>query len=332
MSMSPKTLASLATILVAFSMQAAHANRYEIEDLGHNVIPFDVNTNGVVVAFRNDKAVEFRHGHWHALPISGHAGIVRALNERGDAVGNQGITPILWTGSGGRRALALPGDATSGTATGITNDRVVAGRFTPPDEFFNTHCFRTLPDGTSIDLGLLAQGNDCAANGIGDRGDIVGEANVVADGPLHAILWRDGALRDLGMLGAGDESRALAVNGKGLIVGRSNLVPGGASHAFSWKQGVMRDIGSSASFSDTSANAINDRGEIVGDGARVEDGAFRALRFADGAVVSLEDEVEDLGDWLLLSATSVNEDGVIVGEAVRLGDGRVHGFLLRPLP
>jgi len=95
---------------------------------------------------------------------------------------------------------------------------------------------------------------------------------------------------------------------------------------------VMRDIGNSPDFSDTSANAISDRGEIVGDGARVEDGAFRALRFEDGAVVSLEDEVQDLGDWLLLSATSVTEEGVILGQAVRLGDGRLHGFLLRPLP
>jgi probable HAF family extracellular repeat protein len=330
--MSAKPSTFLATILVALSMPVAHANRYSIEDIGHNVIPFDVNTSGVVVAFRNDKAVEFRNGHWHALPIAGHAGIVRALNERGDAVGNQGITPILWTASGGRQALALPDGATSGTATGVTSDRIAAGRFTPPDAFFDTHCFRTLPDGTSTDLGLLAQGNDCAANGINERGDIVGEANVVADGPTHAILWRDGALRDLGMLGAGDMSRALAINGKGLIVGRSNLAPGGASHAFVLKQGAMRDIGSSPDFSDTSANAINDRGEIVGDGAHVADGAFHALRFEGGAVVALEDEVDDLGDWLLLSATSVNEEGVIVGEGVRLGDGRVHGFLLRPLP
>jgi probable HAF family extracellular repeat protein len=329
MSTSRKTNACLSALLAAWLVPAAYANTYTLEDLGHDVIPFDVNGHETVPAFRRDRAVVFREGHWHALHFQDHAGIARAVNERGDVVGNQGSEPILWASSRHRRVLALPGTAQIGSAMDVSDDRTAVGHFTFQDDIFHTHCFRTLADGTSTDLGLLAQGNTCTAHGINGRGEIVGEANVVPDGPVHPFLWRDGALRDLGTLGNGDMAIAFGIDSHGQVVGRSNVTPGGTGHAFVWRRGVMEDLGLS-DFSETSANAINDQGEIVGDGVRVGDGAFRAVRFAGGAVIALEDEVEDLGDWLLISATSVNEEGVIVGEAVRLGDGQVHGFLLRP--
>ena len=103
-------------------------------------------------------------------------------------------------------------------------------------------------------------------------------------------------------------------------------------HAFVWRQGEMQDIGSSPDYSGTSAMAISDRGEIVGEGLRAKNGRPQAVRFADGAVISLEDEVRNRGDWLLFSANSVNNDGVIVGRGMRRGDGQQHGFVLRVLP
>jgi len=332
MSLSLMKTVCMATALATLATPAAHANRYSIEDLGVHVIPFDINGSGAVVGFRNDKAVGFRNGHWHALPIGGRPGIALAVNERGDAVGSQGSLPILWARFGQRQELAMPDGATSGRAADISFDRTTTGHYVFGDDIFHTHCFRTLADGSATDLGMLAQGNDCAPHGINDRGEIVGEANVVRDGPVHAFLWREGAMRDLGTLGAGDMAMAFGVNAQGHVVGRSDLAPHGPGHAFVWKEGVMKDLGRSTAFSETEANAINDRGEIVGDGIRVEDGGFRAVRFGDGEVFALEDEVQDLGDWLLISATSINRDGVILGEAVKLGDGQVHAFLLRPVP
>jgi probable HAF family extracellular repeat protein len=331
MSISPKINACVATALVALSMQAAHADSYAIQDLGVDVIPFGIDRGGIVAGFRNDKAVVFRNGHWHALQFPGHAGIARAVNDHGDIVGAQGSTPILWARFGRRQVLALPAGATSGSAAGVAGDGTAVGQFDPVDDPFHTHCFRTLPDGTSTDLGLFAPGGGCSAAGIDDRGGIVGVADILPGGPGHAFLWRAGVLRDLGTLG-GDTSAATAINAHGQVVGRSNLTIDGPDKAFAWKQGVMTDIGDSADFPATMANAINDRGEIVGAGIRRDDGSFRALRFAGGAVIPLEGEVQDLGDWLLISATSVNDDGVIVGQGVRQGDGQAHGFLLRPLP
>ena len=75
------------------------------------------------------------------------------------------------------------------------------------------------------------------------------------------------------------------------------------------------------------------KGEIVGSGDfGIGGGVERAVRFADGAVILLEDEVEDLTDWALLDTSAIGNDGVIVGTGFRHGDGKYHGYLLRPLP
>jgi probable HAF family extracellular repeat protein len=330
MPLSPKFAACLATALVVLPLQAVRANSYSIDDLGVGVTPFGIARSGVAAGVRGDQAVMFRNGRWRALPFADRAGVAAALNDHGDIVGAQGTTPILWHRFGRRQVLALPGGASSGSAAGVAGDGTAVGRFISSEDPFHAHCFRTLPDGTAIDLGLFAQGGGCAATGINARGEIVGAADVFSSGPPHAFLWRAGILHDLGTLG-GDTSEATAINGHGQVVGRSDLLIDGPDHAFSWKQGVMQDIGSSPDFPATAANAINAQGEIVGAGMRRDDGSLRALRFAGGAVIALEDEVQDLGDWLLVSANAIDDDGVIVGQAMRQGDGLPHGFLLRPL-
>jgi hypothetical protein len=65
-----------------------------------------------------------------------------------------------------------------------------------------------------------------------------------------------------------------------------------------------------------------------GDGILQADRSVHALRFADGNVIPLDSEVQDLGDWQLQYATSINADGVVVGTGLR-SDGS-HAYMLLP--
>jgi probable HAF family extracellular repeat protein len=335
MSMSSKMRACLATtVLLAMAIPAALANRYTIEDLG-NVDPSDIDKRGDIVGQRNDKAVEFQGGSWHVLKFANQPGDAVAINARGDAVGFQvsgaDTSPIRWERSGRRQVVPLPAGGSGGSATAISSDGTVVGTYRAPSDPDHSHCFRTQPDGTSIDLGLLAQGDTCIPAAIDGAGNIVGDADFLPAGGIHAFLWSAGTFRDLGTLG-GDISSAKGINEKGQVVGWTDLIIDGASHAFRWRDGVMEDLGISTQFPDTRANSINDKGDIVGRGLLANNFSPRAVRFDAGTVVSLGDEVDNLDDWVLSEAVAVNNDGVIVGTGIRQGDGKGHGFLLRPLP
>jgi probable HAF family extracellular repeat protein len=330
---SSKLHAGIATLLVALSVPAARANSYTIEDLGLNVVPYDINDKDDVAGAKNTKAIEFRAGRRNGLEFAANGGAAVGVNANGDAVGTLGLTPILWTRFGHRHVLALPGGATIGDATSISDNRTVVGTFVRSDDLEHEHCFRTLEDGTSIDLGLFEHGNICVPFAIDSAGDIIVGAAAIGEPPFgtfQAFMWRDGVLADLGTLG-GDASRALGINKRGQIVGQATVSDGGAGHAFVWHQGKMKDIGSSPVFTDTSANAINDKGDIVGDAYPLGNRAV-AARFADGAVISLEDEVVNLDDWSLVTAVAINNDGTIVGRGFRGSVDQSHGFLLRPQP
>jgi probable HAF family extracellular repeat protein len=313
------------------SMSAAHANSYTIEDLGINLDPHAINDDGVMVGSKGNQATEFRDGHWHALKFPDQDGIATAVNARGDAVGFQGNTPVIWSGFNHRRVLALPGGATDGNAHAVAGDGTAAGNYEPVGNFDFPRCFRTLPDGTSTDLGLPPDGEGCFVDGINDAGVIVGGAVIRSVNGVQAFLWRDGTMQNLGTLG-GDVSEAFAINDKGYVVGQASIALGGDAHAFLWKRGEMKDIGASPRHSTTRAYAISDRSDIVGEGFLLKNGFPEAVRFAGSVVIPLKDEVQDIGPWTLLSATAVNNDGVIVGRGRLHGDDRLHGFLLRPAP
>jgi probable HAF family extracellular repeat protein len=333
MFMSSKFQAGIATLLLALSVPAAHANRYTIVDLGLDIVPYDINDKDDVAGADNTKAIEFRAGRKNGLEFSANGGAAVGVNAHGDAVGTLGLTPILWTRFGHRHVLALPGGATIGDAISISDNRTAVGTFVRPDDLEHQHCFRTLEDGTSTDLGLFEQGDVCIPFAIDSTGDIIVGAAAIGTPPFgtfQAFMWRDGVLADLGTLG-GDASEALAINSRGQIVGQATVANGGAGHAFVWHQGRMKDIGHSPVFTDTSANAINDQGDIVGDAYPMGNRAV-AARFADGAVISLEDEVVNLDDWGLVTAVAINGDGTIVGRGFRGSVDQAHGFLLRPLP
>ena len=241
MFMSSKFQAGIATLLFALSVPAAHANSYMIEDLGLNVVPFDINDKDDVAGAKNTKAIEFRAGRKNGLEFTANGGAAVGVNANGDAVGTLGLTPILWTRFGHRHVLALPGGATIGDAMSISDNRTAVGTFVRPDDLEHEHCFRTQEDGTSTDLGLFEHGDICIPFAINSTGDvIVGAASIGTPpfGAVQAFMWRDGVLADLGTLG-GDASEALGINNRGQIVGQATVSGGGATHAFVWHQGRM---------------------------------------------------------------------------------------------
>src|SRR5258708_16729384 len=67
---------------------------------------------------------------------------------------------------------------------------------------------------TIKDLGTLPGGTRSFANGINNRGQVVGEATTVAGGNGHAFLFENGVMAALGTLPAGNLSPAIAINNR----------------------------------------------------------------------------------------------------------------------
>jgi probable HAF family extracellular repeat protein len=72
------------------------------------------------------------------------------------------------------------------------------------------------------DLGTLG-GTGSVAEGISDRGWVVGDANLPGDTAVHATLWREGIVTDLGTLvgGVNSQEQWPVKDNQGLIVGSS---------------------------------------------------------------------------------------------------------------
>src|SRR5215469_18653475 len=69
------------------------------------------------------------------------------------------------------------------------------------------------------DLGTLG-GTQGVAEGISNRGWVVGDANLPGDQSVHATLWRNGLVTDLGTLGGVNSQEQWPVkDNQGLIVG-----------------------------------------------------------------------------------------------------------------
>jgi probable HAF family extracellular repeat protein len=84
-----------------------------------------------------------------------------------------------------------------------------------------------------IDLGSLgAEGS--YANGVNERGQVIGGSFIADSWDFHALLWEQGTVIDLGTLG-GNNSYAEDINERGQVAGGSTTVSG-YSHAFLWQK------------------------------------------------------------------------------------------------
>jgi len=303
---------------------AAHANRYEIVDLGTKAYPNMVGRSGVIAGDSADsvRAMQWRRGHWHALSTSSSQAY--AVNSHGDVVGYTGERypewPVVWSRHGEQRYLALPNPAYSGEGTAIADDGATAGWYRVQN-FSIPRCFSTRADGNAFELAW--SGDDCYVTGMNNIGQIIGYGG--KNGRRIAFVWQDGQFQDLDTLPGDTGAYAFGINDCGDIVGQSDQDT--SASAVLWRNGVLKRLGEDYDYS-TVATAINHDGEIVGQGVTAE-GRLTALRFDGKHAIALASEVEQLDDWELAATKSVSDKGIIVGLGRRSGD--VHGFALLPL-
>ena len=133
------------------------------------------------------------------------------------------------------------------------------------------------------DLATLG-GTGAVAEGISDRGWVVGSANLSGDQNGHAFLWRDGIMTDLGTLGGQNSQEQWPVkDNRELIVGSaetSTLDPfnedfcgfdsnsgvpqtGLICLGFLWQDGVMTALATLGG-NNAQAVGVNDLGQVVG--------------------------------------------------------------------
>lgn len=169
--------------------------------------------------------------------------------------------------------------------------------------------------GATIDLGPLPGGFTSMAQGINNRGQIVGGARLESTDDLrvfHAAIWNDRAITPLEELPEARESMAFAINALGQAVGYSDA-PGGRRPVV-WIGGEVSPLSSDVG----EAQDINNRGQVVGTVGT------SAVRW----------ELGTSGDTLLgdlpggadsSTAFAINQTGQIVGQG-SAADG-VHAFL-----
>lgn len=169
--------------------------------------------------------------------------------------------------------------------------------------------------GATIDLGPLPGEFTSMAEGINNRGQIVGGARRESDDSsraFHAVIWNDRAITPLAELPDAQESLALAINSPGQVVGYSGSADG--RRPVVWVDGAVTPLSADAG----EAQDINDRGQIVGS--------------VGGTAVLWESSASGgtpLGDLPggadSSAAYAINEAGQIVGQG-SVADG-VHAFL-----
>jgi probable HAF family extracellular repeat protein len=146
-------------------------------------------------------------------------------------------------------------------------------------------------NGFMRDLGTLG-GNDAAAYGINDAGQVMGVSftNAVPNGTTgiptqDPFFWDNGHMVDIGTLG-GTVGYPYSMNSRGQVVGQSNLAGDGAFHAFLWDRGRLTDLGTLGGTLSI-ALWVNDAGEAAGVATTSGDLGAHGVLWKNGRTIDL---------------------------------------------
>ncbi len=227
-----------------------------------------INDRGEILGFDQSAAapylpVVWENGTTRDLEPAGSYSRPRALNNRGEAVGEVGLPggaqAIRWFADGSYEQAALPGAL--GCTAGAINDRGQAIGYC--DTATEGPGF-LWEDGVMLDLSVdPGPGHSVEPVAINERGQVAG---LFAWNSLtRGFFWENGVWTDLGGLpgivlppGYGFNVYPRDLNDQGQVVGQITFTTGAPSHAFLWERGVMIDLGVG------SAVGINRDGEIAG--------------------------------------------------------------------
>jgi probable HAF family extracellular repeat protein len=244
-------------------------------------------------------------------------GVANAVNDRGEIAGARGSSIVTWK-DGQATPLGIAGEPQD-----INKSGDVVGYFYPSGQIASGpqrgFYYR---DGVVHDIGTL--GNTVtAANGVNDKGVVVGYSTLPFSSTNHAVVWQNGVLRDLGTLG-GTHSFAIDVNNHGVILGTADA-PDGVNHMVTWDVDgrLLQDYGPRLA-----GYGINDRGAIVGN--NLDTG--RPFLLEDGVFTWLLDlpAMREQG-WVSFAAFDINERGWIAGIGWKPGESWAGApLLLKP--
>lgn len=302
-----------------------------------------------------DKKDHHKHHHYKLIDIGTFGGpdslvpeLQRIINSRGTVVGGADTsTPdpnapncfdpecfvqhtVQWKDGALTDLGALPGVNSStpaevnahGLVAGLSQNGVIDPLTGLPEQ-------RAVlwQDGQIMDLGTLG-GNESAAIGMNDKGQVIGVAlNTISD-PIsffgatqaHAFLWQNGTMQDLGTLG-GPDSFGQYVNNRGQVAGFSYTSAPPTVDPFLWDHGTMTDLGTlGGTFGQV--NNLNRQGQVVGTSNLSGDTFTHGFLWDRGVLTDVGtfggDNAE--ADW-------INKDGEIAGSADFSGDKIHHAFL-----
>ncbi len=214
--------------------------------------------------------------HMRALPtLGGNNGQASAINQHGQIVGfaetaaedsgcppNRIQLPTLWKNGKAQSLPTVDGDP-DGDAFWINDNGEAVG--------YSGTCSAALhavswENGTASPLPDLGTG--AIAQGINNKGQIVGTVGSADGTTQYGALWQNGELTNLGTLAGDIAAIATGINDQGQVVGSTWDANFDWSHGFIWQNGVMTDLNTlfpaSSNLFATMANKINERGQISG--------------------------------------------------------------------
>jgi probable HAF family extracellular repeat protein len=218
-----------------------------------------------------------------ALPtLGGNNGQASSINNRGQIVGfaengaldsscpsgttnNRVALPVMWE-RGTAKAFPLVGNDVDGDAFWINEQGQAVG--------YSGNCTTAL-HGVSWQNGvvspLLDLGNGAIAQGINNRGQIVGQVGSADGSTFLAAVWQNGAdgpVTNIGTAPGDAAAFASGINDRGQVVGSSLDSKFNWSHAFIWQDNVLTDLDTvfpaSSNLFPVMANKINESGQISG--------------------------------------------------------------------